>query len=69
MKKKPLLFIKYRKRRLYFAPKCKNWTMMNWTRDIWSDKTKLNRIGSNGRMYTWKKTGKPLQNNTMRRNA
>ena len=36
--------------------------MMDWTRDIWSDKTNVNRIGSNGRMYTWKKTGKPLQN-------
>ena len=56
------MFIKYRKRRLYFALKCKNWTMMDWTRDIWSDKTKVNMIGSNGRMYMWKKTGKPLQN-------
>ena len=35
---------------------------MDWTRDIWSDETKVNRIGSDGRMYIWKKTGRPLQN-------
>ena len=36
--------------------------MEDWTRVIWSDETKINRIGSDGRMYVWKKAGKPLQN-------
>ena len=54
-KKKPLLSIKYRKRRLDFAFKYKDWTMMDWTRDIWSDNTKVNRIGSDGRIYISKR--------------
>jgi len=33
----------------------------DWTRVIWSDETKINRIGSDGRMYVWKKRGGPLQ--------
>jgi hypothetical protein len=60
-KKKPLLSIKHRQRRLNFALKYKNWTMEDWTRVIWSDETKINRIGSDGRMYVWKKRGGPLQ--------
>ena len=59
-KKKPLLSVKHRKRRLDFAFKYKDWTVEDWTRFIWSDKTKINRIGSDGRMYVWKKSGEPL---------
>ena len=61
-KKKPLLSTKYRKRRLDFALKYKDWTVEDWTRVIWSDETKVNRIGSNGWMYVWKKKGEPSQN-------
>jgi hypothetical protein len=60
-KKKPILSIKHRQRRLNFALKYKNWTVEDWTRVIWSDETKINRIGSDGRMYVWKKRGGPLQ--------
>ena len=35
--------------------------MEDWTRVIWSDETKINRIGSDGRKYAWKLAGKPLQ--------
>jgi hypothetical protein len=31
---------------------------------LWSDKTKINRIESDGRDYTWKKKGEPLSNRT-----
>jgi hypothetical protein len=34
----------------------------DWTRVIWSDKTKTNRIGSDGWIDVWKKRAKPLQN-------
>ena len=34
----------------------------DWNRVIWSDETNINRIGSDGRMYVWKKSGEPLLN-------
>ena len=61
-KKKPLLSIKYRKRTLDFAFKCKDWTVEDWTRVIWSKETKTNIIESDGRIYMWKKSGEPLLN-------
>jgi hypothetical protein len=61
-KKKPLLSVKHRQHRLAFALKHKYWTVEDWTRVIWSDETKINRIGSDGRKYVWKLSGQPLQN-------
>jgi hypothetical protein len=60
-KKKPLLSVKHRNQRLSFALRYQNWTVEDWARVIWSDETKINRIGSDGRQYVWKETGKPLQ--------
>lgn len=60
-KKKPLLSVKHRQHRLAFALKHQHWIMKDWTRVIWSNETKINRIGSNGRKYMWKLTGKSLQ--------
>ena len=60
-KKKPFLSVKHRKQRLAFALKYQNWTVEDWTRVIWSDETKINRIGSDGRKYVWKVAGDPLQ--------
>jgi hypothetical protein len=57
----PLLSIKLRQRRQNFALKYKNWTVEDWTRVIWSDMTKINKIGSNGWIDVWKKRGEPLQ--------
>ena len=54
-RRKLLLSIKHEKRRVNFALKYKNWTMEDWTRATWSVETKINRIGSDGRMYVWKK--------------
>jgi len=59
-KKKPLLSISHRKRRLDFALAHQNWTVEGWKRVIWSDETKINRIGSDGKVYVWKKKGGPL---------
>jgi hypothetical protein len=36
----------------------------DWKRVLWSDETKINRIGSDGRVYTWKKKGEPLSDRT-----
>jgi hypothetical protein len=55
------LSIKLRQRRLNFALKYKDWTVEDWTRVIWSDKTKINNIGANGWIDVWEKRGEPLQ--------
>jgi hypothetical protein len=60
-KERPRLSINLRQRRLNFAYKYKDWTVENWTRAIWSDKTKSNKIGSNGWIDVWQKRGEPLQ--------
>jgi transposase len=59
-KKKPLLTAVHRKKRLAFAMKYREWTVEDWKRVIWSDETKINRIGSDGRQWVWKKAGEGL---------
>ena len=59
-KKKPLLSSAHRKKRLAFALKHQHWTVEDWKRVIWSDETKINRLGSDGQEYVWKKAGEPL---------
>ncbi|KAL4062810.1 hypothetical protein V8B97DRAFT_2012176 [Scleroderma yunnanense] len=48
------------KKRLAFALKYQHWTVEDWKRVIWSDETKINRIGSDGQEYVWKKKGEWL---------
>lgn len=57
--KKPLLRPKHIQDRLNFAKKYQEWTVEDWKRVIWSDETKVNRFGSDGRKWCWKqvKTG------------
>lgn len=59
-KKKPLLSAVHRKKRLAFAFKYKEWTVEDWARVVWSDETKINRLGSDGKQWVWKKAGKGL---------
>ena len=59
-KKKPLLSAVHRKKRLAFALKYQNWTVEDWKRVIWSDETKINRIGSDGKQWVWKQVGQGL---------
>lgn len=63
-KKCPLLKKKHRKDRLKFAREHQNWTVDDWKRVLWSDETKINRIGSDGKVYTWKKKGEKLSDRT-----
>jgi transposase len=58
--KRPLLSAKHRKARLDFAYAHKDWTLDDWKRVIWSDETKINRLGSDGRKWVWKKSGERL---------
>ena len=43
-----------------FAIAHKDWTVEDWKRVIWSDETKINRFGSDGRKWGWKKPGESL---------
>ena len=48
--------------RLDFAYTHKDWTLEDWKRVVWSDETKINRLGSDGRKWAWKKAGEGLSN-------
>ena len=43
-----------------FALAHKDWTLEDWKRIISSDETKINRLGSDRRKYTWKEEGEGL---------
>ncbi|KAG1191131.1 hypothetical protein G6F70_009343 [Rhizopus microsporus] len=55
--KKPLLTSKHRKERLMWAKEHVNWTLDDWKRVVWSDETKINLFGSDGKSYAWKTPG------------
>lgn len=46
--KKPRLTPRHRRARLDWAHKHRQWTLDDWKRVLWSDETKVNRIGSDG---------------------
>ena len=59
-RKRPFLSKKHKRVRLDFAESHIDWTVEDWKRVIWSDETKINRFGSDGREWVWKKKGEPL---------
>ena len=59
-KKKPMLSALHRRARRVFAEKYREFTEEDWKRVIWSDESKINRLGSDGQKYVWKKAGEPL---------
>ena len=44
-----------------FAEKYKFYDNEDWSNVIWSDETKINRFGSDGRQWTWKKRKETLK--------
>jgi hypothetical protein len=58
--KKPLLRRRHIRQRYEFAQKYQHWTEEDWSCVIFSDETKVNRLGSDGRVWVWKKAGAPL---------
>ena len=58
--KKPLLTKRHRRERLDFALAHQDWTVEDWKTVVWSDETKINRLGSDGRIWVWKKPGEGL---------
>jgi len=59
-KKRPLLSKRHRKERLDWAVAHQHWTVEDWKKVVWSDETKINRLGSDGRKWVWKKPGEGL---------
>ena len=59
-KKKPRLLPRHRLQRKNFAIKHQNWTVEDWKHVIWSDETKINQLGSDGREWMWKRPGNAL---------
>jgi transposase len=59
-KKRPLLKKSHRQARLDFALTHQHWTVEDWKKVVWSDETKINRMGSDGRKWVWKKEGEGL---------
>lgn len=59
-KKKPFLSKKHRKERMDFALTHQHWTVEDWKKVVWSDETKINRLGLDGRKWVWKKAGEGL---------
>ena len=43
-----------------FAMSHQHWTVEDWKWVRWSDKTKINCIGSDGKRWAWKKAGEGL---------
>src|SRR5579864_7815534 len=58
--KRPLLTKQHRRERLDFAISHQDWTVEDWKTVVWSDETKINRLGSDGRIWVWKKRGEAL---------
>lgn len=56
--KKPRLLNRHKNLRYEFAKKYKDWTVEDWNRVVWSDETKINRLGSDGCKWGWKKKEK-----------
>ncbi|KAG0927532.1 hypothetical protein G6F57_015613 [Rhizopus arrhizus] len=51
---KPLLRSQNIMKRLQWAKSHQHWTVDDWKRVIFSDETKINRFGSDGKAYAWK---------------
>ena len=61
-RKRPLLKPHHKKARLAFAERYKEWTVEDWKRVWFSDETKINRLGSDGRKFVWKEAEEGLSN-------
>jgi len=48
-RKRPFLSKRHRRERLDFAIAHQDWTVEDWKMVVWSDETKINRLGSDGR--------------------
>ena len=59
--KKPLLLPRHKKARYEFTKKHRDWNYEDWCKVVWSDESKFNLFGSDGKEYCWKKKGEALK--------
>ena len=59
-KKRPRLLARHIKNRYEFALKYQYWTVEDWKRVVFSDETKISRLGSDGCKWVWKVPGGKL---------
>jgi transposase len=59
--KKPLLRKKHRQRRYAFALQYRKWKVEQWKHVVWSDESKFNIFGSDGRQYCWRRVNERLR--------
>lgn len=64
--KKPWISKKNRAARLKFAKEHKDWTIEQWKRILWSDESKNNLFGSDGRRFVRRPAGKRFDKNYIR---
>ena len=62
-RKKPLLTPQMRKARLSWAKEHIGWTEQQWNRVIFSDETKVNLFGSDGRVYVRRRSSEEYHSN------
>lgn len=62
---KPLLSLRHRKARLDFALAHQHWTLEDWKHIVWSDETKVNRLGSDGKHWVWKRPQEGVTDRTV----
>jgi transposase len=65
-KKKPALTKAHKRARMEFAERHLEWTVEDWKKVWWSDETKINRFGSDGREYVWIEAGEGLSKRTVK---
>jgi transposase len=54
-----------KKNRLAWAKKYRSWTAEDWKKVVFSDETKINRLGSDGKQWTWVKKGDALRDHNV----
>ena len=59
--KKPLLTKNHIKNRLAFGLKHQTWTVDDWKMVLFTDETKINKMGSDGKIWTWKRPNEQLK--------
>jgi transposase len=64
--KKPKINYAQRQVRKAFAIAHQHWTVEDWKRVLWSDETKINRLGSDGIKWAWARQGEPLSDRLIR---
>ena len=59
-RRKPLLTDKHRRVRLEWAREREHWSARDWESIIWSDESKFNLIGNDGRVFVRRRVGEEL---------